>query len=322
MHHACILDVPYVFYVEATKKGILRVVLIEVAEAIRVAYRNLLIRIANDNLKWIYGDGGISGRTAMPEFTRDELGHVVDMHTLKQQLEVWDAVNAFYIDNQRQPFGSIKLIIPSLIAAWNASKGGVDVMSRYLANTHRSPFKRLAGFEFRLWDRLILLTYLQAFHVERWSAVDEQKIESAKSVEALIDLGHQEDRTFAGFLRKALRYFARLISELEQVEEPIEVEIAPYSGLKGDPRRAYFNDGIGKKLRSQANHHSRKTISTQLCALCQGRPYPDSKTPHGTRYQCIQVRKFVDPSYQFSRYIVFFRQVWRLFVRFCKRTSS
>ena len=183
MHHACVLNVPHVFYVEATQDGILRAVLIEVSEEIRAAYRALLIWIAESYLSWIYGaDGDVFTRVAMPVFTRDELGHVVDMHTLRQQLEVWDAVNKYYMHHNCEPFGSIQSIVPSIVAAWNASKRGVDIMSRYLANVHRSPFKRIEGFEFRLWDRLILLAYLQAYHAERWSAAGSLEIDEAKTV--------------------------------------------------------------------------------------------------------------------------------------------
>lgn len=276
---------------EATKDGIFRVVLIEVAEAIRIAYRNLLLSIAKNNLQWIYGiDGDINYRTDMPEFTRDELGNVVDMHTLKQQLEVWDAVNTYYIQHGRAPFDSIQSILPSLIAAWNSSKGGVDVMSRYLANVHRSPFKHIEGFEFRLWDRLILLAYLQAFHAERWSAVGEKRIDNAKSVEALFDLGHQRERTFSGFLRIALRFFSRKISESEPEEEEaveMEAEIPPYTGPKGVKLLNFFNADIGRKLRSSNFHHSMKTITGSVCSLCHGRPHPKSKRPNKTCYQCI-----------------------------------
>ena len=276
---------------EATKDGIFRVALIEVAEAIRVAYRTLLISIANNNLQWIYGaDGDVDSRAEMPAFTRDELGNVVDMHTLKQQLEVWDAVNAYYVKNGRAPFESIQSILPSLIAAWNSSKGGVDVMSRYLANVHRSPFKQIEGFEFRLWDRLILLAYLQAFHAERWSAVGINKIDDAKSVEALFDLGHQGERTFSGFLRTALRYLSRSISQTEPEEEAVEmeVEMQPYEGTKGVKLQNFFNEDSGRNLRSSNLHHSMKITTKRICSLCHGRPHPNSTKPKKTSHKCIQ----------------------------------
>ena len=191
MHHAGALGTRYVIYAEATDSGIERAVLIIFPQATLTLYREILERLADEHLGWVYGDDPI------PSFTRAELHHVVDIHTLTQQLSVWRA--AVHHVSLYGPWCAIERIIPALIANWNCSKGGADVLSALLQHVN-SPAIRHMNIEAALWDIHIRTVLTQAYHVWRWSAVGVENIMKAKSFGQLTRLGSKDGRSFLSFL--------------------------------------------------------------------------------------------------------------------------
>ena len=65
-----------------------------------------------------------------PDF---EFGHAIDEHTVCTQLHLWHSLNMMIQENGG-PLPPAARIVPTIVAAWNACKGGIDIYSRCMKN--------------------------------------------------------------------------------------------------------------------------------------------------------------------------------------------
>ena len=287
LHHASAINSRYVLYAEADQSQICRVVLLVFPQSLLDEYRALVQKLADEHLQWIYG----SPRSQLPHFSVDELGAVADMHTLQQQLDVWTACWQYFLTvGKKQPFESIERIVPRLVARWNASKGAVDVTSRYLRNISAAPF-RVIGVEAVLWDRVIRLALLNCFHLWRWSAAGRLLIDSAETFSQLTAIGVRGNRTFNSFLSKAMSYFRNrgddgaigLLGAGVQQPGAFDLDAATAHALTLFGRDAqlvtYFNSADGRKHRAETGRHHAELIGQKHCIVCHA---------HRTNYACVE----------------------------------
>ncbi|OWZ09086.1 hypothetical protein PHMEG_00018266 [Phytophthora megakarya] len=101
-------------------------------------------------LGWIYNPD-----TSVPNFNTEDLGHCVDMATLKQLLSLW------IVEDRGQPLPPAKHILPTVIAKWNKVKGGIDVYSRYL-KTVKARHLHLGPLA-AIWMRILITMVYNAY---------------------------------------------------------------------------------------------------------------------------------------------------------------
>lgn len=161
VHHALALNVRLVLYVETTVQSIVRCVLVSVPDSTVDHHKVVLTYIKDQYFPWAY-----SMALPIPLLSTDELSYCSDMHTLGLTLALWRASHSLFYKNLRSsPFPDIKAIVPAVVAFWNKSKGGVDVVSRYMTVGH-SPCRHIS-IEASLWDRVIMLALLNTFSISK-----------------------------------------------------------------------------------------------------------------------------------------------------------
>ena len=62
-----------------------------------------------------------------------EFRHAIDEHTVVTQVHLWHALNDMVKANEK-PLPPATRIVPTIVAAWNACKGGIDIYSRCMKN--------------------------------------------------------------------------------------------------------------------------------------------------------------------------------------------
>ena len=97
---------------------------------------------------------------------------------------------------------SIERIVPAAVSNWNVEKGACDIETAYVAHAHTSPIKHL-DIESALWDKTVMMAFLQSFTVERWAAAGVNRINAAGQLNRL---GVRNNRTFVGFLSHVMEY--------------------------------------------------------------------------------------------------------------------
>ena len=154
LHGMVCAKVQQAFYVVASLSRIIRVVHVHILSDTAIAYIAAMSRVHEYELTWVLQ--GLS----LPEFTREHMGHAIDLYTIKSSLALWRAINES-VRVRGRPFPLGRMIIPSVVAMWNHSKGPIDVFSRFLKNcqARHSKLPPLAN----IWLRLILSRVYNAF---------------------------------------------------------------------------------------------------------------------------------------------------------------
>jgi hypothetical protein len=265
LHHALVYKAGMVLFVEASKDSIIRTVLIVFSNEVLVAYADVLNALTDKHLDWIYSPGA-----ALPRFERSELGNVGELHTLQQNLDLWNAAQQIIFDNDNKPFGYIITIVPAVVEYWNATKGGVDNgLSRYLANVHASPY-RVIHFEAVLWDRVIMIGLLNAYALSKWDRLSDVQITSCNSFAQLKKIS-QRDFTFKLFLSEAMKHFR---SKSEAARNPtggVIQALVDTSVMTRGQKIDYYNTPAGRARRGGGPTESHRLIKVpgqHKCMVC------------------------------------------------------
>ena len=143
----------FAFYVVASLRKIIRVVMVEVEPDDLLMYMRALKYIYETHLNWV-----LSG--SVPVLEVANMGHAVDQHTIVKTLDLWRAIRRLIVERGR-PLPPCRFILPSMVAIWNRCKGPIDVFSRFLKNVHahHSHLKPVAN----IWLRLIMSMIYNAY---------------------------------------------------------------------------------------------------------------------------------------------------------------
>ena len=101
-------------------------VLLYVNDAFNGSYLAMFKRIVDKYLPWVYG----SPRTAVPEFTEEQLGYLKTNEVLLYHFHLWSAL-MHYVTN-KGPIPNVQAVLPSMFALWNLVKNGGDLYSALL----------------------------------------------------------------------------------------------------------------------------------------------------------------------------------------------
>jgi hypothetical protein len=111
-----------------------------------------------------------------------------------------------------------------------------------------------------MWQRLVILGLLQAFHLERWSAAGrEDIIENCDSFERLHKIGTRNDRTFRLFLSFAMRNFRNWA-----VAQESQSQVIPIPRTVGE---IDWNSEEGKEFRTRGIHAG-EVVKRRFCVCC------------------------------------------------------
>ena len=133
LHHATVLKLDHVVFVVAKARSIIYVVLIRFNQPSRDLYEKMLDDYMTQHLLPIYGTN-----VALPEMSEKNLSqgnYRIEPETVRLNLSLWRALNKAVVENGG-PVPELVHLLPRLISWWNACKGMVDVISRYLKNVH------------------------------------------------------------------------------------------------------------------------------------------------------------------------------------------
>ena len=146
-------------YVSASLSEIIRIIHIHIEEEDRRKYMMILADVHQENMSWV-SDVSVP----IPQMSLQELAHAKDIHTVKQTLDLWRSLNN-HILNNNGPLLPAKHIMPTAIALWNKTKGGIDVYSRVLKNTQafHGKLPPIAS----VWLRLLMSLVYNAFQCQR-----------------------------------------------------------------------------------------------------------------------------------------------------------
>ncbi len=84
---------------------------------------------------------------------------------------MWKAAKRWIRDHSC-PLPDASRLEPHIVSMWNKLKAGVDVTTRYI-ETLGSPLHQ-ATMEIALWDRLFVISLVNAFHAFRWVMVEDK----------------------------------------------------------------------------------------------------------------------------------------------------
>ena len=181
------------FYVVASLRKIIRIVHVQVSAETANAYIAAMKQVHDHELTWV-----LSGNP--PEFSKQHMGHASDLHTIKNNLALWRSMNEMVRD-RRRPFPPGRMIIPSIVAMWNRSKGPIDVFSRFLKNCHarHSRLPPLAN----IWLRLIMTRIYNAYQTFVMSRTyDYLKSDECNVYSEYQEYKKQQGGSFAQFCSK------------------------------------------------------------------------------------------------------------------------
>ena len=189
---------------------------------------------------------------------------------------------AYVVTNGALP--SIERIVPAAVSNWNVEKGACDIETAYLAHAHTSPIKHL-DIESALWDKTVMMAFLQSFTVERWAAAGVNRINAADLMGQLNRLGVRNNRTFVGFLSHVMEYCCKHAAHPANPPPPEEGgEAARLQCLTSSAAFvAYFNSEAGRRHRDEGMHYS-TTLSKRVCKVC----HSNSQRPVFRCVTCVE----------------------------------
>jgi hypothetical protein len=112
----------------ASLSRIIRVVHVMIDDKTVECYHRALRDFVSAEMDWVL-DGEV------PSLDGIKLTHAVDAYTIGKALDLWRAINNVVKDRGR-PLPPGRMLLPTIIAAWNRNKGPIDVFSRFMKNCH------------------------------------------------------------------------------------------------------------------------------------------------------------------------------------------
>jgi hypothetical protein len=286
LHHAVVIGVSTVLYVEANTHEIQRCVLVSFSDELISEYKEVMNYIYDNYMHWIYRKNEV-----VPTFDTEILGNCTDMHTLHQTLSVWHAAVRCYEESGSVPFPAIRSISPAIVSYWNYTKGGCDVISRLIANAN-TPFHH-NSVEASLWDRFIILSLVNVFRligIQKLTATNGniRDLEQLSSTDALqrkfLNLGSFE--SFLGFAIDAFKSKAKSCQHERNMmasSDILDDDLIPQAenrdqGSSGVPetmsyrkKRLWFQSDAGLQYRTtftDENNHLVGVGHRRLCIFC------------------------------------------------------
>ena len=111
--------------------------------------------------------GALFGRKNWPELNEKHLSqgkYTVEPDTAQFLFELQEAVRMEAVMHNC-PIPTLVQFVPRCVAYWNATKGGIDVLSRYLRHLHVHYHSVSPGFSVQL--RMLQLCCINALYTER-----------------------------------------------------------------------------------------------------------------------------------------------------------
>jgi hypothetical protein len=273
IHQCSSLDLEGVFYVEAGIGGnISRVVLLRLSPEFRKTYRSVLRCMLDVFLPWT------SDVSKVASIRFDDFGGRIDKDCLIQQLSLTKHLTGLGLQG---PIPHCCRLTPSLIAAYNKGKVGVDTMSQYVSMVDVS----LRGLHpmANLWKRFLIVTLLNGFTLTKAGNSNSPSVEGSKTM-ANLKKNLSRDMSFHGYLLHARTYFAKAIggspSNLHPplpspvVEESKALELTlPDTKERVEQKIAKFNGAEGTAFRFSGGHCPIKVDHEhrKSCFMCSNR---------------------------------------------------
>ena len=126
MHGIACAGLRHAFYVVASLHKIIRIVHVCMSTDAVKRYRLALQEVHDRELSWV-----LHGQ--LPCLDGIKLTHAVDSYTVQKALDLWRTISNV-VRAQGRPLPPGRMLIPTLIAMWNRSKGPIDVFSRFMKN--------------------------------------------------------------------------------------------------------------------------------------------------------------------------------------------
>ena len=233
----------------------------------------------------------------------------VDSHTYRQNFLLWEKLQRSW-EFSEKPLPPARVMVPAVVDGWNNFKGGVDVISRLLANVRTChPRIRLHG---RLNPRFFQTLLMNAHLTLRMDEVSRETppnlswgvhFKTYKQHKARIN----SKRSYEGFLLLVHRNW----NKLRVIPESADDDGQNGAGLFMSKRarknayqvRHWFNTGEMKKVRERKRGPGHEHVPTRnagvkegrcivCCELCKRDLHDDEKKSkrqgHKTRNCCMQ----------------------------------
>lgn len=257
LHHAAVLNSPFVLFAVGSTSKILYIAIIEFPSQIRVQYMDFSNRMNTEYLQW-YTEPTSTFPTNM------DCAHAKDLHTLTFWKQLQKSVQNFLDKNTDIP--PAHDIRPYLVVLWNRLKGGQDVVSRQLKNV-KVDFKHLTPRAF-VFLRQILTQLLNCHLILRLVQVYVSGVDDFTSYESLKKhLNHKS--TFENFLWEFAETWDREVVDGNTSGDPGNQMTTPPRVPKKN-RVPFFNTPEGKRLRlSNVGHNQESSKKRNRCMLCR-----------------------------------------------------
>ena len=160
LHHATVLQLEYGLFVVSFRGHIRCCVLVHFPRHSRKVFERLLTRYVETHL------GALFGREEWPELNEKHLSqgkYTVEADTAQFLFKLQETVRLEAVSNNC-PIPKLVQFMPRCVAYWNATKGGIDVISRYLRHLHVEYHNVSPEFSVQL--RLLHLCCINALYTE------------------------------------------------------------------------------------------------------------------------------------------------------------
>ena len=285
-------DLRHAFYVVASLSRTIRIVHVLIDDKTVECYHRSLRDFARAEMDWVL-DGEV------PSLDGIKLTHAVDAYTIGKALDLWRAINNV-VKNRGRPLPPGRMLLPTIIAAWNRNKGPIDVFSRFMKNCHarHSQLPPLAN----IWLRLLMSRVYNAYQ----SFILSRSVSFLLSDECTGYSRFQTHRNLHGSFAKFCSALAKDLtlemtgdscSEDGEFENDQEHGALNASGLSihYNKREMYFTNRemIAKRMNKTLPHvlckaESKPTSCVWCCRIKHDQSDPKKHTRHGrtTKYGC------------------------------------
>ena len=283
LHHASVTNCRFVFFIEATVREIEYVVFLVFRRDLLSAYRDgVLCPIYDRYVKPMLERLTDSARDADPLADSGlSANWAVDSNTYIQSFLLWEKLNK-EIQSKKEPLPPAVSILPAVVDAWNNLKGGVDVVSRILANV-KDCHSRM-GLHGRINLRFLHIILMNA-HLTLRMAETLQEVPFGVSWKAYFKSYHRyknklnSRRSFEQFLMLLYSKWKDMRSmpeeregsydEIEDSEENLRT--SPWGKKNAYHTRFWFNTGEMQSFRERSRSSSHEHVPTRNTGVTAGR---------------------------------------------------
>lgn len=176
LHHAAIFsELDQVLYVSCSPRKVIRVVFVTFGRALKTLYLRLLAKVASEYMTWVTT---AADQNDLPDLREGQWGRAVNRRRLYAHLLLWRTLQGMALASPLPKFVSVK---PSVVAAWNSVKIGVDQTSRG-TNSAIAPHAAVKS-EAILWLVVFLRCTRAAWKLVQCASLSTASINSAKTIE-------------------------------------------------------------------------------------------------------------------------------------------